>query len=743
MRYLLICLSILLTVSAHSSLIAQQSACGTLIDASNLQRLHLQNRAWQQHKKTNQVRSGSSIHMVPIQLHIIRTSSGTGGISETDLLAGLDRVNELFLDAQVQFYQCNSINYINSNTYYSYDYSEMTALHTAHSVSNLINIYCSETTTSGNGAYNICGHAQFPGGLDFVMLNNDCAKNGSTFAHELGHYFNLYHTHETAFGAELVNGSDCSTDGDLLCDTPADPTLSTSTNLNVSGCIYTGNSTDGNGDSYAPDVNNLMSYTGKNCRYTITDDQEARILYTLQNDRSYLTCSSTVSLDSEFEPSITSSCGTSLAVQFCDVSEGSPTSWSWDFGDGSGTSTDQHPSYTYSSAGVYDVSLTISKGGSNNSETISQLIRVGTVSVPYSENFENGISDLGYFQETSSMKNDVYLSSIGANSSSYGIVFEGFDGVEDPYFYTPGSATAFDAGWNPYFKSQLDLCIDATNYKDLTLGFDLKQMHGFNSNYTNFRVLVNGSQIGSVYQADGSESWSSISLDISTYDQTAFTLSFEASNKYSYNYNSTYGNASYLDNLAISGNPAVLPVEYESFEAQQRNIDVHVTWSTLLEVNNDRFEVMRSKDSESWEKVGIVMGSGTANRLSSYQFWDRKAASLPEQTLFYQIRQIDVSGQVQLSQIKEVQLSPIHDIKIFPNPTSGKVQIIIPSQGNQSVRLQVLDQMGKLYHSEELSRSFSALNQLYHFDLSRFPRGSYIIQLTSDQGSKSKIVLLK
>ncbi|MEM7368622.1 MAG: PKD domain-containing protein [Bacteroidota bacterium] len=743
MRFLLILLAVLLPAILFSSLSAQTSACGTVIDASNLQRLHVQNRAWQQARKGPQIRSSTSMNMVPIQLHIIRSSASSGGISSSDLLEALDRVNELFLDAQLHFYQCSAINYIDNDTYYSYDYSEMAALDAAHSVKNVINIYCSETTTAGNGAYNICGHAQFPGGLDFIMLNNDCAKNGSTFAHELGHYFNLYHTHETAFGAELVDGSDCSTDGDLVCDTPADPSLSVSSNLNSSGCIYTGTGTDTNGDSYSPDVTNLMSYTGKNCRYSITANQKTRILYTLQNSRTNLSCSSTISLDSDFEPSITSSCGNSLTVQFCDVSDGSPTSWSWDFGDGSGTSTDQHPSYTYSSTGVYDVRLTISKGSSSNAETISQLIKVGTVSVPYSENFEDGTSDLGQYLEISSMKNDAYISSIGAKSSSYGLVMEGYDGSSDPYFMTPTSATAFDAGWNPYFKSKLSLCVDAVNYKDLTLGFDMKQLHGFNSNYTNFRVLIDDTQIGSVYQADGTESWSTVSLDISSYDLSSFTLSFEASNKYNNSYNTSYGNATFLDNLAISGNPAVLPVEYEAFEAQQRNIDVHVRWTTIWELNNDLFEVMRSNDSENWEKVGIVMGAGSVDQPSSYQFWDRKAATLPVSSLYYQIRQKDVAGQVQLSQIKEVKIAPIHELKIFPNPTSGKVQIIVPNQGNQVVKLQVLDQMGKVYQSQTLSVQQAAFNNLYHFDLQAFPRGSYIIRLTTGTTSKSKLVLLK
>jgi PKD repeat protein len=40
-----------------------------------------------------------------------------------------------------------------------------------------------------------------------------------------------------------------------------------------------------------------------------------------------------------------------LSVQFTDTSSGAPTAWSWNFGDGSGGSTSQNPSHSYTTAG--------------------------------------------------------------------------------------------------------------------------------------------------------------------------------------------------------------------------------------------------------------------------------------------------------------------------------------------------------------------------------------------------------
>lgn len=64
-----------------------------------------------------------------------------------------------------------------------------------------------------------------------------------------------------------------------------------------------------------------------------------------------------------------------LDVNFADGSSGTPTSWSWTFGDG-GTSTAQNPSYTYNAVGSYTVSLTVSNAVGNDTATMSNYITV-------------------------------------------------------------------------------------------------------------------------------------------------------------------------------------------------------------------------------------------------------------------------------------------------------------------------------------------------------------------------------
>jgi PKD repeat protein/predicted esterase len=78
--------------------------------------------------------------------------------------------------------------------------------------------------------------------------------------------------------------------------------------------------------------------------------------------------------EAEFTADVTSG-PAELSVQFSDLSLGTVTSWTWDFGD-SGGSTEQNPAYAYTAAGTYTVTLTVSGPGGSDAR-----VRINYISV--------------------------------------------------------------------------------------------------------------------------------------------------------------------------------------------------------------------------------------------------------------------------------------------------------------------------------------------------------------------------
>lgn len=225
-------------------------------------------------------RVGSS-YLLNIYIHIVRSSSGSGlgnGIT-TEILNDL---NNYYYGTGIQFNLMGS-GFIDSDQYYvQLTKEEESSLFNENSHTNAIDIYVLGQSTTWRAA----GLAEGIPATAFIVHGN--YYNKSSLPHEMGHCLGLYHTHHgTVYEgggdgnqcSEYVDGTNSSTCGDYIADTPADPNR-------WSDCTYIGTSTDAHGDGYVPDPSNIMSYAGKTCRVNFTNLQKNRMHDFINNTRS-------------------------------------------------------------------------------------------------------------------------------------------------------------------------------------------------------------------------------------------------------------------------------------------------------------------------------------------------------------------------------------------------------------------------------------------------------------------------
>ena len=226
---------------------------------------------------------------VPIVAHIIRRSDWSGGISQSTIEKAINTANRLYEDFNIKFELCEA-RYINSNAIFKTNFSPYSdeedtdnASYNVLDVSNRnvarkLNIYfVPSSSTSWAWRPNDDESKQH------IVMNNSQATNGSTLSHEIGHWFDLLHTHGRSNNSsttgvetdELVNGSNCSSAGDCICDTPADPNLSGKVNAS---CTFTATTLrDANGHQFTPDTRNIMAYTHSSCRKHFSKGQAYRM----------------------------------------------------------------------------------------------------------------------------------------------------------------------------------------------------------------------------------------------------------------------------------------------------------------------------------------------------------------------------------------------------------------------------------------------------------------------------------
>lgn len=365
---------------------AQSDECGTRL--SKKQQKMLEGFHPQDGRSSRQ--SDLTVREVGVVAHIVRKDNGTGGLTLTQLNDAMQIVNDYYAHANIHFFVAQTYE-IHSSRYFDFNTSDESAMGLKYDVQNAINIYFTNSVGDNQGTY--CGYAYFPGGPDRILMDNSCAINGSTLPHEIGHFFTLYHTHgkdNSQLTDELVNGSNCTTAGDEICDTPADPQLSFN---NVNGsCIYTGSAKDANGDLFTPDPKNIMSYARKECRNVFTAAQYSRMNAAYDEFRSYLISKPVVA---DFDQNVNEICA-GVSVQYTDESIGAQN-WSWYFEGGTPeVSEDPNPLVLYQSGGMFDVRLIVT-GADELADTLYRYDQVKVTAPPVSNVIQNNV---GFEQNT-------------------------------------------------------------------------------------------------------------------------------------------------------------------------------------------------------------------------------------------------------------------------------------------------------------------------------------------------------
>ncbi|HKI78140.1 MAG TPA: T9SS type A sorting domain-containing protein [Ignavibacteriaceae bacterium] len=192
----------------------------------------------------------------------------------------------------------------------------------------------------------------------------------------------------------------------------------------------------------------------------------------------------------------------------------------------------------------------------------------------------------------------------------------------------------------------------------------------------------------------------------------------------------------YLD-LTSSIGTGALPVELTSFTARENGNKIELKWRTETEVNNFGFEVQRSTDKISWDKIGFVPGNGNSNTPKDYLFTDKL---IPNGSLYYRLKQEDVDGKFEYSSIIGITYSVLSKAILsqnYPNPFNPTSTIEYSIPGNSLVTLKIYDVLGREVVTLVNEKQNAGMHSV-NFNGERLASGIYFYVLTAGNSVISK-----
>lgn len=186
-----------------------------------------------------------------------------------------------------------------------------------------------------------------------------------------------------------------------------------------------------------------------------------------------------------------------------------------------------------------------------------------------------------------------------------------------------------------------------------------------------------------------------------------------------------------------------LPIELLSIDAKPINNEyIQVKWVTASEINNAGFEVQRSLDGMTFDKLDFVAGAGNAITENTYTYDDRNVFG--GITYLYRLKQIDFDNKFKYSPIVKAKLIPNSKFTIselYPNPSSGVSFIDIYSSEEVNLNTEVFNAIGQKMHTQ--NNDLKTGNNKLSIQLEDLSSGNYFITFKTDKNLYTKKFTLK
>ena len=168
-----------------------------------------------------------------------------------------------------------------------------------------------------------------------------------------------------------------------------------------------------------------------------------------------------------------------------------------------------------------------------------------------------------------------------------------------------------------------------------------------------------------------------------------------------------------------------LPVELVAFAAEAQGQAARLSWTTASEKNSARFEVERSADGRSFDRIAAAAAQGNSTAAVAYSYLDREAARVAG-LVYYRLKQVDQDGTATYSAVRPVafrQLAPA--FVMYPNPAQAATTLDLTRVPAGTFHLTVVDALGRTVRALDVTGGATRA-----LDLGELATGTYLVRLS-------------
>lgn len=174
-----------------------------------------------------------------------------------------------------------------------------------------------------------------------------------------------------------------------------------------------------------------------------------------------------------------------------------------------------------------------------------------------------------------------------------------------------------------------------------------------------------------------------------------------------------------------------LPVTLSSFNSQQADKKIKLTWQTQYESNFSHFILERSADMRNYQAIAKLNGAGNING-SRYTYDDSPpAANTPR--FFYRLKMVDVDGKFAYSKVLVEYFGGNHTLTVYPTITNGNQLNVFFDKVVDRASLYIVASDGKRVRQISLAQG-SGYEQV---DISNVAAGRYVLVFQNTAGTQT------